>query len=220
MSTMKQEQSPILAVGEGKMLVDGLSDAELSYINYYMTSSMKVLVLNCGNGSVSAYLSTLCCEVVSACNDTKSLQIAQQAYPRLTFHEMAYFHLSYEDDYFDAVVFAGNGIDYVYPETKRILALGEVWKVLKRTGLFIFSSHNRDARISTASSFLNIFLNLLTFQFLNDYWLEITKKGIQLVWYGQIENELLTLRDLGFNIADMNDLERSKAINCYVARKR
>ena len=217
---MKTEQYPPLAATEGRLKVDGLSDAELAYLNYYMTSSMKILVLNGGNGSIEAYLSTQCSEVISVCKDARTREEAKQAHPSLTFHEMPFFHLDYEDDYFDAVLFAGNGLDMVYPETKRILALGEVWKVLKRTGLFIFSSHNRDARISTASSFANICLNLLTFQFLNDYWIEVNKKGLQLVWYGQIENELLTLRDLGFNIADMNDLERSKAINCYVARKR
>jgi len=47
----------------------------------------------------------------------------------------------FTDEYFDLVVFSFNGLDYVGHED-RIRILGEVKRVLRRGGEFMFSSHN------------------------------------------------------------------------------
>jgi len=204
----------------GRHTINDLSFVELAFIEQFVKKNARILLLHCETTASIDFMLNNCQELVVVSNDASFISKAQQAYPQVGFFDMPAFELNFEDDSFDAVIFCNKGIDCVYPESKRILAFGEIWKVLKRSGVFIYSSHNRDAKVSTANSFINIILNLVTFQFLNDYWFEVWKKGVKLVWYGQIENELLTLRDLGFNIADMSDLERKKPINCYVARKR
>ncbi|MGH9947526.1 MAG: class I SAM-dependent methyltransferase [Pyrinomonadaceae bacterium] len=47
------------------------------------------------------------------------------------------------DQTFDFVLFSYNGLDYVSNED-RLKALKEIYRVLKRGGMFMFSSHNRD----------------------------------------------------------------------------
>lgn len=49
----------------------------------------------------------------------------------------------FEDETFDFVLFSYNGIDYVSHED-RLKVLLEVYRVLKKGGKFMFSSHNRD----------------------------------------------------------------------------
>ncbi len=51
----------------------------------------------------------------------------------------------FTDATFDFVLFSYNGIDYVSHED-RLKVLKEVYRVLKRGGIFMFSSHNRDYR--------------------------------------------------------------------------
>ena len=50
--------------------------------------------------------------------------------------------LKYKDERFDIVFFSFNGLDYVYPEGRRVVALKEIERVLKKGGYFIYSSHN------------------------------------------------------------------------------
>lgn len=49
----------------------------------------------------------------------------------------------FHDEQFAAVFFSYNGIDSVHPPD-RIAVLGEIRRVLKRGGVFVFSSHNLD----------------------------------------------------------------------------
>ena len=49
----------------------------------------------------------------------------------------------FTDEAFDLVLFSYNGIDYVSHED-RLKILKEVYRVLKKGGTFMFSSHNRD----------------------------------------------------------------------------
>lgn len=51
----------------------------------------------------------------------------------------------FTDEIFDFVLFSYNGIDWVSPED-RWKVLREVHRVLKKGGIFMFSSHNRDYR--------------------------------------------------------------------------
>ncbi|HEX8397290.1 MAG TPA: class I SAM-dependent methyltransferase [Pyrinomonadaceae bacterium] len=49
----------------------------------------------------------------------------------------------FEDESFDFVLFSYNGLDCISGED-RLKALGEIYRVLKKGGYFMFSSHNRD----------------------------------------------------------------------------
>ena len=51
----------------------------------------------------------------------------------------------FENEAFDFVLFSYNGFDSISDED-RIKALKEIYRVLKKDGIFMFSSHNRDYR--------------------------------------------------------------------------
>ncbi len=49
---------------------------------------------------------------------------------------------NYRDNSIDFVLFSFNGIDNIFPESKRIQCLNEINRVLKSRGLYFFSTHN------------------------------------------------------------------------------
>ncbi len=51
--------------------------------------------------------------------------------------------IEFEDETFDFVLFSYNGIDAI-SNADRVKALKEIYRVLKKDGIFMFSSHNRD----------------------------------------------------------------------------
>lgn len=53
--------------------------------------------------------------------------------------------VNFEDSSFDFVLFSYNGIDTVGHDDRR-LVLNEIHRVLRKGGIFLFSSHNRDYR--------------------------------------------------------------------------
>lgn len=64
-------------------------------------------------------------------------------YPNLRFEVADAANLSLlANEYFDAIVFSFNGMDYLVPDENRQQCLGECFRVLKQGGTFIFSCHN------------------------------------------------------------------------------
>jgi SAM-dependent methyltransferase len=57
----------------------------------------------------------------------------------------------FNDQTFDFVMFSFNGIDYIAHEG-RLAALREIRRVLRTDGMFLFSSHNRNGLIASASA--------------------------------------------------------------------
>ncbi len=66
---------------------------------------------------------------------------------------------AFEDGQFDLVWFSFNGIDYVSHED-RLKILSEVRRVLKPTGAFCFSAHNRDHPVREAHDLSHIVFSL------------------------------------------------------------
>src|SRR3989344_5083903 len=79
---------------------------------------------------------------------------AKKDNPQMDFRIMSATNLDFPDSYFDCLFFSFNGIDYIYPESRRFEALKEAYRVLKPGGIFILSSHNK------ASYFFRIFLEI------------------------------------------------------------
>ena len=81
-------------------------------------------------------------------------------------------------DYFDFVLFSFNGIDYV-PHEDRLQILREVIRVIRRGGLFVFSTHNLCSDVPRAFSVDNAAgvaaaakqrLGAILFRLLNPHW--------------------------------------------------
>ena len=72
---------------------------------------------------------------------------ARQRSPHLPLTCMDASALGYRNASFDDVWFAFNGLDFLWPQGRRVAALAEVLRVLRPGGRFIFSSHNPAARL-------------------------------------------------------------------------
>jgi SAM-dependent methyltransferase len=79
------------------------------------------------------------------------LAIARERFPGADLRQLDAADLSsFADASFDFVLFSFNGLDYV-PHGIRLQVLGEVHRVLRTNGVFVFSSHNRNTSVEPPS---------------------------------------------------------------------
>jgi len=106
----------------------------------------KVLDIGCGAGRTTTFLKAMTQHYVGIDYSEKMIEVCKNQYPSLHFVVCDSSDMSlFSDESFDFVMFSFNGIDCMSNE-KRIGTLNEVFRVLKRDGVFAFSSHNRDNR--------------------------------------------------------------------------
>lgn len=98
-----------------------------------------VLCLGCGAGEESAYIKSLGAKKVVGVDISKSLiQVAKTNFPELEFKVMDMEKLKFAQSSFD-VVYSSLVLHYVKDWT---LVFSEVKKVLRKKGIFLFSTHN------------------------------------------------------------------------------
>jgi SAM-dependent methyltransferase len=102
-----------------------------------------VLDLGVGTGRTTSYLAAVARRYVGVDCALSMLEEARRLHPDVDFILGDAADLSlFISASFDAVVFAFNGIDYLYPEDARLGCLAEVRRVLRPGGVFVFSTHN------------------------------------------------------------------------------
>ncbi len=117
-----------------------IKDAEKILIDKYFNG--KILDLGCGVGRTTKYLADKGFEVVGVEIVEDMVKRAKKLYPSVKFEVGDACKLNHKTEEFDVVFFSFNGLDYIYPESKRVVALQEIERVLKRGGYFVYSSHN------------------------------------------------------------------------------
>ncbi len=117
-----------------------IKDAEMFLIDKYFSG--KVLDLGCGVGRTTKYLADNGFDVLGVEIVEDMVMRAKQIYPKVKFDVGDACKMKYKDGTFDIVFFSFNGLDYIYPEGRRVVALKEIERVLKKGGYFIYSSHN------------------------------------------------------------------------------
>jgi len=123
---------------------EGLFDGEeLVLDKYFLDEGATVLDLGCGAGRTTKPLAERGFDVVGVDKSEEMVAAAREIHTELDFRVGDATALSFPDESFDYVLFSNNGIDCIYPESKRTQALREVRRVLRPGGLFGFSSHNR-----------------------------------------------------------------------------
>jgi ubiquinone/menaquinone biosynthesis C-methylase UbiE len=126
--------------------LDYLTPCERLLFDGYIKRGSSILDLGVGGGRTTAYLAGRASNYVGLDYATAMIEVCQTKFPHLDFRVADAADLSaFQDESFDAVVFAFNGIDFVLPGEARRAGLGHIHRVLKPGGVLIFSSHNARA---------------------------------------------------------------------------
>jgi ubiquinone/menaquinone biosynthesis C-methylase UbiE len=120
-----------------------LTSCERLLFDCFIPRGSAILELGVGGGRTTGYLANRASDYVGIDYAASMVQACQSKFPGLEFRVADAADLSeFRDESFDAVVFAFNGIDYVFPLEGRKLCLQHVHRMLKQNGCMIFSSHN------------------------------------------------------------------------------
>lgn len=107
----------------------------------------RILDLGVGGGRTTSFLRELSSDYVGVDYSPKMIERCRARFPAANFQLMDARDLSaFPDSSFDFILFSKAGIDAVGHQD-RLAVLREVQRTLKGGGLFVFSSHNRNARI-------------------------------------------------------------------------
>jgi ubiquinone/menaquinone biosynthesis C-methylase UbiE len=103
-----------------------------------------ILEIGIGGGRITEYLRCLSADYTGVDYSEKMVEFCRQRFRDLSLFVCDARNMScFETERFSTVIFGYNGIDEVN-STDRLLILREIHRVLKRNGVFIFSSHNLD----------------------------------------------------------------------------
>ena len=157
LTTNKQEDRNLLSYESGNAYrnfhVVGLKDLEDKLIRRYFTGlGSRVLDVGCGYGRTTKPLKDLGYDVVGIDVVPRMIETAKQKHPETDFRLMSATHINFPDNSFDYAPFSFNGLDYIYPKSRREEALAEMHRVLKSGGKLILTSHN-NATIFTRPRF-------------------------------------------------------------------
>jgi ubiquinone/menaquinone biosynthesis C-methylase UbiE len=108
----------------------------------YFSPKTSVLDLACGAGRTTVRLHEMGCEVKGIDISDVLIKTAQTRFPYLSFETGSYCDLNEKDGSYDNILISFNSLDYAYPEAEREKAVSECFRVLKKGGFFIMSSHN------------------------------------------------------------------------------
>jgi ubiquinone/menaquinone biosynthesis C-methylase UbiE len=130
-------------VAEHYASLDYLSPCEEAVFNIFLKQGDAILDLGVGGGRTTPHLSRLASRYVGVDYAPEMVAACQQKFPQLEFLVADATNLaSLNDQIFNAVVMAFNGMDYLSPAESRRRCLAEIRRVLRKDGVLIFSSHN------------------------------------------------------------------------------
>lgn len=174
----------------------------------------SVLCLGCGSGEECVYLKERGAKRVVGTDTSKGLiEQAKYAYPGLEFLEMDMRHLSFEPESFD-FVYSSLAIHYVQ-DWKSVFSA--VHKILKRGGVFLFSTHHpikwaaQADKKGASSSFTMGYTkreDQNDYEVYGDYLNErqitdVLAEGLKVTYYHKPLSSILSdIRDSGFEILD------------------
>ncbi len=181
----------------------GLMYPEQYLFDKYIDNSKNVLDLGCGAGRTTAYISQITLNVIGVDINDKLVTLAKQKMPKTDFRVMNACSLEFPDNVFDVIVFSYNGIDYIYPEEKRILAYKEIYRVLKKDGIFIYSTHNKVSPFTSLNTLFGLPLSIFTLKILTSYRYSLHKNGFLLGHVSSEKKELQWLRVFGYKVIEI-----------------
>ena len=131
-------QSQLDRVNRGELF-----DREIRAIDrYFVDQDARALDVGCGAGRVACALDDRGFDVTGVDISEELIQAAKSHFSGIEFLVSDASSLPFSDNSFEYVIFAYNGIDYLLPEDRRREALQEIHRILRPSGVFVFSSHN------------------------------------------------------------------------------
>lgn len=127
----------------------GLWASEKYVFEKYLKPSFQILDLGCGTGRTTFPLFQLGFQYIIGVDLTpemiESAQKLDQIYKtNVPFEVGNALALRFKTNEFDAVIFSFNGLMSIPSQANRDLAIGEIKRVLKNEGTFIFTTHDRN----------------------------------------------------------------------------
>jgi ubiquinone/menaquinone biosynthesis C-methylase UbiE len=207
------------------------NEVGLAYYEEYLIKKFfkgkKVLDIGCGCGRTTMPLSQMGFDVIGIDLAPEMITTAQTNFPQIEFKVMNACHLEFPDASFDNVLFSFNGIDCIHPNEKRLLALREIYRVLKPGGTFLFTTHNACC-IPYNRYLMWIFIrNLISFRIFTGYRIETLPYGQIIQHYVNPLWQKRILKKIGFhrvkifsrNFSDFLDTMLMDPFPAYVAIK-
>jgi ubiquinone/menaquinone biosynthesis C-methylase UbiE len=212
----------------------GLFEQESEAVAYFDQPPSRVLDLGCGAGRTTKQLAEAGFDVVGLDVSRGMVEAGSELAAGPEYVHASATHIPFENESFDNVLFAFNGIDYLPTESDRETALLEIHRVLKDDGWFVFCSHN--PRYVVGSDPYNPFgyLRMIKFWLLNvrhgrvteTYKYDVTEEGLTETHFITPEEQREQLRSAGFEPVTTISRFRSDRLSLidlwpyYVARKR
>lgn len=173
-----------------------LKPGEKKIFGKFLKERLNVLDLGCGTGRTTSFLKAYNVNVTGADYAPEMIKKARELHPGISFHVADAKNLPFRNGEFDVVIFSFNGLDYLCPKPERLKALGEISRVLKGGGLFIFSSHN-SLRIPLGRKRLGgWFKNILSLRW--RYRFDYQDFGSLLTYFGSSFSQKKDLKKAGF----------------------
>ena len=181
----------------------------------------KILDIGVGGGRTTKYLLPISLDYTGVDYVPQFIERVKRKYRSGTFLVSDARDLKeFTDETFDFVLFSFNGID-VIPHEDRLKVLREIYRVLKKGGIFMFSSHNRHYQHFNKPYWLNDFRfnassikNLLSYFFFLPKHLQMKKHEFfadefaivndcdhrfsLLIYYISIAAQIKQLEEIGF----------------------
>lgn len=124
----------------------GLWASEKYAIGTYFDKSDRILDVGCGAGRTTLAMDKLGFHTVLGIDlNPAMIEAARALAPTLKFRIGDATDLASQDNRFDAVLFSFNGIMTIPERKNRLQAFREIHRVLRPDGVFIFTTHDREA---------------------------------------------------------------------------
>ena len=189
----------------------------------------RILDIGCGGGRTSRILTHATESYTGIDYSEAMIRSCRKRFDKGSFLQLDVRDMHpFKSEQFDFVLFSFNGLDYVPDQAGRLAGLGEIRRVLKRGGLFVFSSHNRNYERATSEPQLGLSRNPVT-QLMNIYLYlrrrrnrrrnmrfeshteeyavvnDLTHDYSLLTYYVRKAKQIRQLRHAGFEVLEMYD---------------
>jgi len=154
----------------------------------HLKEGQSVLDLGCGAGRTTTHVHKVTDKVVGIDLSEVLIETAREKHDDIDFRVMDASKLDFPDGSFDVVIFSNNGLCYLYPEEKRLTAIKEIERVLKKGGVLIFSSFNRLLPLALYAV-VNLVVTKLIMGFSSSYTIHLTRHGMTVNYETSPEEE-------------------------------